>query len=164
MVRFCFIELLLLLFFFQAEAKDYELKFEGNESHINPRFQKMQNNQISIIQSYLPYNPVIVESGGCTGTSTIKYAKKYPFVRIIAFEPNPRSFEQLKTNIKDFDNITPIKLAINTYNGTAKLYLCHGASVPTRLVLRFGSSTPHLLHLVSSNRFNKTISISINCD
>lgn len=70
-------------------------------------------------------SPVILDCGAHIGLATLYFKKLYPNARITAFEPNPRSFELLKLNIKQ-NNLTNIKLinaAISNKEGKIDFYV-----------------------------------------
>ncbi len=51
--------------------------------------------------------PVIIDCGANIGVSVIYFKKLYPKAKVIAFEPDSRTFDYLKSNIKSFglDNV-----------------------------------------------------------
>lgn len=111
-----------LFFAIQLVAAEYPFKFEGVLGE--PR--EDISNLIKNAQSFLPYNPIIVEVGGYEGELTKQLAEEYPDGRIIVFEPNPRAFQNLLGNTTGLANVTAVNCALSTYEGTAKLYLNHG--------------------------------------
>lgn len=84
------------------------------------------SNLTSYARYFLPYNPLIVEVGGYEGKQTMNLAQVYPRGRVIVFEPNPKAFQQLLSNVEGLARVTPVNCALSTYNGTAQLYLNHG--------------------------------------
>lgn len=89
-------------------------------------FDRFENLSYDFLSTFLPYNPVIVEAGTFNGDETCLAAKLWPMGKIYAFEPNPEAFENLKRSTEQFENVTPLPLALADYNGTATLYVCHG--------------------------------------
>jgi FkbM family methyltransferase len=55
-----------------------------------------------IYKQKLPSNPYIIDCGANIGLSVIYMKKLYPDATIIAFEPDERNFELLKSNIGNF--------------------------------------------------------------
>ena len=80
------------------------------------------------LTTFLPYNPIIVEAGASRGAETFHAAKVWPHGSIYAFEPAPYSFMQLKNMVADkqLTNVKIFNLALNSYNGKATFYSCHG--------------------------------------
>lgn len=98
-------------------AQESPFKFEGI---IGSRCESIENmNSMAIF--FIPYNPVIVEIGAYSGKGTATLARIYPYGTIYAFEPQPEAYSQLVENMKSLTNVTPVKLALNTFNGFAKL-------------------------------------------
>jgi FkbM family methyltransferase len=75
---------------------------------------------------FMPYNPTIIEIGGYRGQNTAALSNTYPKGRIISFEPNPKAFNQLLATVQNCKNVSAYNLALNTYNGYAKLNINHG--------------------------------------
>ena len=58
-------------------------------------------------------NPkIIIDAGPNIGTSSIFFAKKYPYTQIIAIEPESNNFDLLVKNTSNYKNIIVIKAAI----------------------------------------------------
>jgi FkbM family methyltransferase len=72
----------------------------------------------------LPYNPVIVEAGAYTGDQALYAVKVWPHCRrVVAFEPNPKAFEQLEKRVAALSQVEVYNLALNSYKGKAPFYL-----------------------------------------
>jgi FkbM family methyltransferase len=108
--------------FIGLQAQGNLAKFEGFFGEPTDRISNLTGN----VWYFLPYNPVIIEVGGYEGQNIAQVASFYPDGRIIVFEPNPRAFSVLKKNIQDFKFVTAVNAALNSYNGTAQLNVCHG--------------------------------------
>lgn len=69
--------------------------------------------------------PVIFDCGANVGTSCAFFKKIYPQSRILAFEPNPRIAEYLRSNIKNnlLENIEVIEKAVWIHNDGIELGL-----------------------------------------
>lgn len=73
-----------------------------------------------VLESYdldrIDFEPgdVVIDIGAHVGVVSIYLAKKYPFLRILAFEPTPTNFKRLLWNIAQnkVTNVTPIHAAI----------------------------------------------------
>ncbi len=70
-------------------------------------------------------SPFIIDIGAHIGISVLYFKQLYPNSHILAFEPNPISFEILKQNIETngLDNITLINSAVYSQNGISTLYI-----------------------------------------
>lgn len=77
---------------------------------------------------FLPYNPIIVDSGAYCGEGACLAAKHWPKCKVYALEPNPRAYALLRKTVSDqkLENVYTYNLALNNYNGEAPLYLCYG--------------------------------------
>jgi len=49
----------------------------------------------------LPDRPIIIDAGANIGISTLFFKSQYPHAKIIAFEPDPKTFELLKRNVEE---------------------------------------------------------------
>lgn len=61
----------------------------------------------------------LIDVGAATGEFTLPFAKKG--WQVIAFEPEPTNFHDLKTNIKKFPNVTCIAKAVSDTSGQVPL-------------------------------------------
>jgi len=70
-------------------------------------------------------SPLIVDIGSHIGISVLYFKTIHPNSKILAFEPNPVSFEFLQENIlrNNLKDITAVNKAIWTKNGTKSLYI-----------------------------------------
>jgi FkbM family methyltransferase len=69
--------------------------------------------------------PFIIDCGANIGMSILYFKYLYPQARIIAFEPNPHSFQILEMNIKinQLSDITLYNMALSDVNGSIDFYL-----------------------------------------
>ena len=65
--------------------------------------------------------PVIFDVGAHIGSVTEKYRKLFPLASIYCFEPFPKSFEQLKSNIADDPRTIAYRIAMSDTKGKAIL-------------------------------------------
>jgi len=74
--------------------------------------------------------PVILDCGANIGLATIYFKRRFPLARVIAFEPNPDSFNRLAANIKrnDLEGIELRNEALGGSNSTGYLVLPRGTS------------------------------------
>lgn len=73
---------------------------------------------------YCPRNDdVVIDVGAHVGLFTLKVAKKVK--KVVAIEPHPLNYRFLIANItlNGLKNVIPLKLALSSYSGKAKLYL-----------------------------------------
>jgi len=70
-------------------------------------------------------SPFIIDIGAHIGISVLYFKQLYPNSHIIAFEPNPISFNILKQNIdaNGLNDITLIDSAVYSQNGISTLYI-----------------------------------------
>jgi len=68
--------------------------------------------------------PLIIDGGTHIGLEILFFKKIYPHCKIIAFEPDRKTFSLLKKTIaiNRFDNITLVNKALSDKNGSARLY------------------------------------------
>jgi FkbM family methyltransferase len=104
-------------------AEQYPARYEGV-----PSFQSHSKVDLATLPQFLPYNPIVVEAGAYWGTDTVRAAQLWPKGTIIAFEPNPSAFAQLKKATQQLNNTIIENLALNNYSGDGTLYVCHGSS------------------------------------
>lgn len=70
-------------------------------------------------------SPFILDCGSHIGITILYFKKLYPTARIIAFDPNPRTLELLKLNIRQnrLDNVEIMNVAISNNDGQEDFYL-----------------------------------------
>lgn len=61
--------------------------------------------ELAIIKDLLPENPIVLEAGAHYGEDTIILSKMWPKGKILAFEPYPVAFEELKKHVKNQTNV-----------------------------------------------------------
>ena len=64
---------------------------------------------------------LIIDAGANCGISTVFFAKKYPFAKVISIEPHPANIEAIKRNTAGLSNIELIPRAL--YSHKCTLYL-----------------------------------------
>ncbi|MDR0463328.1 MAG: FkbM family methyltransferase [Pseudomonadales bacterium] len=69
-------------------------------------------------------NPIIIDAGAHIGLATLYFKNLYPSAKIIAFEPNPKLFELLKSNIEanNLDQVEIHQIALSKHQGKAKFF------------------------------------------
>ncbi len=85
---------------------------------------------LSIINYYLPKNPIIVEAGAFNGNDTCKMAQLWPQGFIHAFEPVPELFSDLKRNTQNYNNVACHAYALSKKNGSAHFYVAEKPTKP----------------------------------
>lgn len=88
---------------------------------------------LSIVASFLPSDPYILEAGAHSGEDTVRFAEAWPKGRIFAFEPVPLFFERLSTVIhsKNISNVQTFPFGLFSSTGAHPFYYsqnCGGAS------------------------------------
>ncbi len=73
-------------------------------------------------------SPLIIDIGAHIGISVLYFKSIYPNSKILAFEPNPISFEILNENVESnsLENVELFNTAISTNDGITKLYIDNG--------------------------------------
>lgn len=63
--------------------------------------------------SFITFRPeVIVDAGANAGFATRFFARRYPWARIIAIEPEPSNFDLLRRNTGHLDTVVPLQAAL----------------------------------------------------
>lgn len=101
-----------------------ERRYDGK----NPNWVRADgvDGRLEIIDKYLPENPTVFEVGAKDGEDTVKLAKRWSGGKIISFEANPNQFPKYLEKAQMYPNMFGYNLAVNTYNGFTKFYLCWG--------------------------------------
>jgi FkbM family methyltransferase len=96
-------------------------------------------------------NDVVIDIGAHVGIVSVYVAKKYPFVKIYAFEPIPDNYEHLTTNLRlnNVNNVIPHNLAV-TSDGREFDMLVNFAD-------NSGGATGHLRDMRLSDHFSYTV-------
>ncbi|MDN3506143.1 MAG: FkbM family methyltransferase [Simkaniaceae bacterium] len=75
------------------------------------------------ISQFLPQNPIVIEAGAHDGEDTYLMSLLWPEGQIYAFEPDPRTYPELMSNLNDCKNVHTFPIALGTYVGTSNFYL-----------------------------------------
>ena len=77
-------------------------------------------------------DPTILDCGSHIGLSVAWFKQSFPGARVIAFEPDPESFELLQTNVavNRLDGVELLNLAVAPRSGTAPFYGQFGVAEP----------------------------------
>jgi FkbM family methyltransferase len=75
------------------------------------------------LRLYLPalHVSTIFDVGANVGQSAKSFAETFPHSTIYSFEPVERTFQRLKYNVREYDNILNYKLALGAIRGKAKI-------------------------------------------
>jgi 2-O-methyltransferase len=85
---------------------------------------------LSLIMSYLPNQPVILEAGAYIGTESVIMSKIWPEGHVHAFEPVPEIYHSLQETTKSSSNISTYPLALSQTNGAAIFYISEDVRAP----------------------------------
>jgi len=77
---------------------------------------------------------VIVDLGSHVGSSVVAFKAAYPAARILAVEPDPRTFARLRRNISSFTDVACVNAAVAAVTGTRTLYRQEGQSWASSLL------------------------------
>ena len=78
-------------------------------------------------------DPTILDCGSHIGLSVAWFKRRFPNARIIAFEPDPESFQLLQANIaiNRLEGVELLNLAVSSRKGTARFFGEFGVEAPT---------------------------------
>lgn len=84
-----------------------------------------ESKEINVIGSLLQANDNFIDAGANIGNHSLNIAKHLKEGSVIAFEPSPKTFEQLSANIKlnHFSNIIALQCALSDKKEKVNLYL-----------------------------------------
>jgi FkbM family methyltransferase len=66
--------------------------------------------------------PLVIDAGANIGLATLFFKRQHPNARVIAFEPNPSTFELLERNVGDLPGVTLVNAALAEGRGTLQLH------------------------------------------
>jgi FkbM family methyltransferase len=112
----------------QFEVFDDGVVYKGDLSSFIDReiylFGGYEAEQIAAFLALIPisWRGTIIDIGANSGNHTLRFASA--FSKVIAFEPNPRLWEQLNANVNanGFDHVTLYPLGVSDREGTFPLY------------------------------------------
>ncbi len=95
---------------------------------INPIWKTFEGIQdhLGIISLFIPETSTVLEVGAFDGSDSVTLAKRWPRGNIISFEANPLQFRKYQERVQGLSNTLGQNLAVNTYNGNVKFYVCWG--------------------------------------
>ncbi len=115
--------LLLLLFIGFSSNKIYAVwglrGYIGTGTEADPFYYLSAN----YINKFLPPNPIVVEAGAHDGEDTYHMSQLWPEGIIYAFEPDPRTYLELESNLASCKNVYTFPIALGAYEGTTNFYL-----------------------------------------
>jgi FkbM family methyltransferase len=81
-----------------------------------------------VLESGIPFSPndVILDIGACEGMFSIMMAKLFPFTRVIALEPIPRTYHMMMRNIglNGCQNIDAYNIGGGKLTGKHPMFMC----------------------------------------
>lgn len=113
----------------------------------------------SLIDCYLPHNPVVVEAGSFNGSDTLRLAHHWPAGTVHAFEPVPEIYEHLVAKTQDVPNIVCHHVALSDHVGTAALHMAEKPNKPGRATQAGSLHAPKERLAVSPIIFPGTITV-----
>ncbi len=108
---------------FQTQLHNFIVSYEDDQEF------RVLKHEIFGLDSYffraLTAEPVIIDVGAHIGLATLYFKYLYPKARITAIEPNPDSFELLKSNvsINHLQNVELVKAAVSDREGPVDFYV-----------------------------------------
>jgi len=118
--------------------------------------------KIEHIKKYInKNNPIIIEIGSNTGTTTSAFLKTFPEAKIFCFEPDPSLVSRFKSNIQN-KNVKLFEVAVGNANGTTIFFRSSGTN-PSEDRTQSGSIKKPKNHLIQHPDivFKEKISIPI---
>lgn len=80
--------------------------------------------QIAFYARHIPAGGVVLDAGASLGDHTATYAKLVGSAgRVWALEPNPLSYQALRLNFADHENVMVLNMALGETDGVAKMHL-----------------------------------------
>ncbi len=76
---------------------------------------------------------VVMEAGASGGEDTVEWARVNGVTKIYAFEPEPKSFETLKTKTAPFNNVSLSSLGLGKQKGEHTFYISTNENAPGSL-------------------------------
>ncbi len=113
----------------KIEIDGFELLFNDlstSETMIHMKEQVFDQDEYGLNQINFQSGDVVIDIGANVGCVSILLAKKYPNIKIYAYEAHPINYQNLLENIKlnNITNIIPNNLVVsNTDNNTVKITL-----------------------------------------
>ena len=105
--------LLTILFFVAAiRCEEKILQFDDKEA-------------LNVAKKYLPYNPVILDSGAYIGAEIKLMKNIWPSSIVYAFEPVPEIFKKLKYNTEKLEKVFRYQLGLDSVGGKKTFYLAN---------------------------------------
>jgi FkbM family methyltransferase len=93
---------------------------------------------LNLMKELLKPGMVVVDVGANVGCYTRLFAKLVGKTgKVIAFEPHPRTFETLSTNVRNFNNVVPLQIAVSERDGESILYDTCSDSGSSSLAFQF---------------------------
>ncbi len=65
--------------------------------------------------------PLIIDLGANVGLASLYFAKNWPKARILAVEPEMANFDVMTLNLRELDNVTPVRAAVASEDGAVKI-------------------------------------------
>lgn len=122
------------------------------------------NGEITVLKKMARLNPsVIIDGGANVGDYSIVANQIIPSCKIYSFEPVEATFQQLKENIKDIQNIIPVKKGLYKENCISVINLFDSnehSSIYDIKGLDYGSDKKQTIELICGDDFIKDNNIS----
>lgn len=119
--------------------------FSVSSFHVNAR-----------VATYQPVFHTIIDAGANVGQFAIAAAQRFPMAEIYCFEPVPDVYEILKSNTKEFTNITVYKYAVGSTTGKIPFYRNDYTPASSAMVIRGEHNRPNC-----EQKRTKTIEVDI---
>lgn len=118
-----------------------------------------KNEILSLIKTYLPDNPTIVEAGAFDGRDTRLLSQTWPHGTIHAFEPVPDIFALLEKNTAQLPNVQRHNIALSGTTGTATFYVSQKPAKPEQPFQAGSLLKPKERLKISDVEYKKTLDV-----
>lgn len=99
-----------------------------------------------VYMAFADIDPVrtVVDIGANIGATTIFFKHMYPEATIYSFEPHPASYELLRFNTAQFEDLHPFNYGLHELDSTVKLYLGKLDGISNSIIPGYEVSEDHV--------------------
>jgi FkbM family methyltransferase len=130
-----------------------------NRFYENRNHDIYSNGELTVIKKLAKHNPMVIIDGGAnTGSYSLLINKLCPGSLVYSFEPVKSTFEKLKENVADYNNIIPLNKGLFNDNCTREINL-YESNIHSSLYdiqgLPYESKGRHTIELICGDDFVK---------
>ncbi|MGK7391666.1 MAG: FkbM family methyltransferase [Candidatus Cyclobacteriaceae bacterium M2_1C_046] len=135
-----------------------------NRLYENRNYDLYSNGELTILKKISKLNPsVIIDGGANIGTYSLLINRLMPKVLIYSFEPVKTTFEKLRKNVDNTENIIPVKNGLYKNNCTKEINLFTSSSHSSLVDIQglsYESNEKQTIELIRGDDFMKKNKIS----